>query len=471
MLEKLLMQEKQKLEARIGRKEDILKQKTELEERVSGLQSNVDEIDGQMRNLVEKLNLIKQKKEHPAKSFFSGKGKQIKKIKDELSQLNMRFNEAYEEYKQEETIAKVQIGEYEAQLQDIEDAEQQIQYMDNDPEYGIKRLIKEHPELLENEGFVLDLIDINMGFIAVDKTDSEKVYSKLLSKACDVLKGQIKQYEGVEHFRKLPEDINYVLEELEKPHLVPDHKYKIPHQFLIEALKRGIQVEVYNELPAIKSTERMAERFSTICGQYRKLDGKMSQASGKKMEELYLDDETDIYFHCPWGTEEERIKIIQETGLKLRAEYHECMNRTTVSQNQMEGYFLNFLGTGANVSTDTMILSIPKKDTMILGNHAGENDDKYILPEYIIGRLTLDKDGEIEFIENAIPANERTVYEHKYYGVKTNEIAGKILPITAMKNALSQGITVEGTKQAAKVDVEALKEEIYDRRRRVTKDD
>ena len=454
MLQELLQTEMQKLTGIIENKDDYIKSKAELEEKIAGLKNELDSIDMQLdENLKQIRSLNKERSEHTIRSFIRSRG--IKKQLELIGKLDVELGklrgEKLSEYEREKTVVDAKIEEYQEQIENIEEAEHELELMKSDQNYAIERLIKENPELLENEEFVLDLIDISMEYIALDKTNSERVYSKFLSKVCEVLEERKRQPEidnmEQKDIQDYIEHINYCLEELKNPKLVSDGKYKIPHEFLFEGIRRKV----------LSQSDRisMEKRVSACCNRYKRFDGKCDYTSGKKLEELYMDENTDLYLHVVWGQKSEFSSIVNtiyRDGLILKSVYNDRMDRTTVSQNQLSGYFFQFLESAINAHE--MILCIPKNESMILGNNDSENDKKYILPEYVIGEITQNEDGEIVFIQNPIPISERAVYEYKYFAIKTNEMEGKISPVTAVKNALSQGTTLEETVQAASMDAE-----------------
>ena len=255
----------------------------------------------------------------------------------------------------------------------MKEKEKELSLLDDDS-YGIKKLIESDPSILENEDVMIDLILRNIEYICLDRTNSSKVYwvlvnevSKIYKDKIDELKGErqdlFKKMDGLDESQKeiknneiaelsrgihIYEDyynaLRYIFDELRNPKEQIPGKYKIPHEFLFEAIRKSIlkhkqdkKSQIYSVNPSSKIY--MFDNIASVCLNYIKEDNKLPLSFGKKIESLYTDKNSDLYIHFIQKVSEDLVKRIFKDGLYLRGEYNKDLNRTTIAQYQTESNF------------------------------------------------------------------------------------------------------------------------------------
>lgn len=430
MLNELLEEKKRKLQEKIGKRDEFLN-------RMLGLQDEISKLNERIKEQEQKVNQIQarldEKKNSPLKYYIKSifKKDYRKTAKALKGNLLEDENGTYHSLIEEKTRKEEEFERYKATISSIEESENELKLMENS-EYGIKKMIKEDSTLLESPEFMIELIRIRPDLICIDKTDSEKVYTEFLNELLKVVDLEIERLKESEEANNSSPVLNWYegfrnnmlsgIQELTEPGEAPKNKYKIPHKFLYEAIRKDVLQRKANgkrlaEQPF--TLKGLSESVSLTLSTYFKLDGTIPLSTGKKIEELYTDENSDLYMHCTFSENPLISNNIFKNGLYLRNEYNHDLARTTVSQTQKEGTFFTFLD-GTN--QDKILISIPKDAYKILGNNTDSKDNHYILPQYVVGKIIENKTGEIEFMENPIPMNERNVYENTYIATKTSDM-------------------------------------------------
>ena len=97
---------------------------------------------------------------------------------------------------------------------------------------NILEQIRNNPELQKDAEFMQKAIAIDESFIAYDKSEDTEVYLTYIYKKIDQLKKDEQRNEAV------IECLENIGQEINNPKEVDKDKYKIPHKFLFERIKR-----------------------------------------------------------------------------------------------------------------------------------------------------------------------------------------------------------------------------------------
>ena len=293
---------------------------------------------------------------------------------------------------------------------------------------------------------MIDLIQKDLKYICFDKSDNEEVYFYLIRRASEIImeqvhdwtydkekllkdidkcdeterkkrEVQIAQFDTwIDEKEKNNNNLKYFFEEIRNPKKPLVGKYKIPHEFLFEAIRKGILVEFDKNSNKDLTQTDIANVISMICKNYIDMDCNYSHSYGKMIEELYTSEDVDLYFHGVGDDDQIIVDKICKDGVRLIKEYDCDLSRTTVSQHQNACNFLTCLNCNF-MNGRTVILAIPKEENLILGNNTNSKDDVYILPQYVLGEVEKTSSGP-RLRKNPIPIEERTVYDYTYVAHK-----------------------------------------------------
>lgn len=446
MLNELLKKQKEELTLQIVDKETLNNVKNDLDEEISKLNEEIDQYKVQLAKKISEFKKIdEEKKKIPFKSFFREKfskkyNDNIDSIKDELSKGKRYIESLISQKAAKEKEYKIN----EEKIVSIEEIEKELSLLENE-EYGIQRLIKNNLDVLNNKDVMIDLIQKDLKYICFDKSDNEEVYFYLIRRASEIImeqvhdwtydkekllkdmdkcdeterkkrEVQIAQFDTwIDEKEKNNNNLKYFFEEIRNPKKPLVGKYKIPHEFLFEAIRKGILVEFNKNSNKDLTQSAIANAISNVCKNYIAMDCNYSNSYGKMIEDLYTSEDVDLYFHGTIDSQETVDKICRD-GVMLRGEYCRDLSCTTVSQKQNAGDFLTCLNYNF-MNGRTVILAIPKKENLILGNNTNSKDDVYILPQYVLGEVEKTSSGP-RLRKNSIPIEERTVYDYTYVAHK-----------------------------------------------------
>lgn len=396
-------------------------------------QDLIEEVDRQKNNYIPSFIFLEDKSNKTIGDYlkiYCSKKYKVRAARER--ELILRFNQEDEDKvkKRDEQISSLDF-EKNKKIDDVrEKTEEQLSMLDNN-DYAIRKLFELKPNLLENEDFVIDLINRDYNYVIYDKTNSPKVYERLFQIWIELSK---KKLEGVPEFdiyREVVdgkvvnetrthnqeysnltsniEMLNKLIEELKNPRQPEPGKYKIPHKYLFESIRK----RVFNDICDKTDSNSLVES-------YLELDCSASLEFGKMIEKLYNDENSTLYGHQIWagtGSKIDAIESIFYEGLQMN--YDNDMTRTTVSSKSSFvdlGYFLQH-------TSPLILLSIPNDKAELFGCNDKQDDYNpykspirtYLLPEFVIGAVN-GKDGlaelETEFIKNDIPVDKRKKYEY-----------------------------------------------------------
>lgn len=443
MLNELLKKQKEELTLQIADKETLNNVKNDLDEEISKLNEEIDQYKVQLaKKLSEFKKFEEEKKKTPFKSFFREKfskkyNDNITSIKDELTKGKKYIESLISQRNAKEKEYKIN----EENIVSIEEIEKELSLLENE-EYGIQILIEKNPDVLNNKDVMIDLIQKDLKYICFDKSDNEEVYFYLICRASEIImeqvhdwtydkekllkdmdkcdeterkkrQVQIAQFDTwIDEKEKNNNNLKYFFEEIRNPKKPLVGKYKIPHEFLFEAIRKGILVEFNKNSNKDLTQSAIANAISNVCKNYIAMDCNYSNSYGKMIEDLYTSEDVDLYFHGTSGDSQETVDKICRDGVMLRGEYCRDLSCTTVSQKQNAGDFLTCLNYNF-MNGRSVILAIPKKENLILGNNTNSKDNVYILPQYVLGEIVRTSSGP-RLRENPIPIEERTIYDNAY---------------------------------------------------------
>ena len=317
-------------------------------------------------------------------------------------------------------------GENLLTLDDINQRDKFLKYIDKTGKEGIESLFQKNPDFLDSfkgivkEQIVDKMIDYDFSYIKYDTSNNPDLYKKSLKNLMSEIdkfelyrNGQYEEAKQWEISRIKP-----ILEEIENPKKVEDGMYKIPQKYLFEAIRMGAdlyQKENDSKLDHFISASPFVGKYSNDNIQsYLYMDGKLTIEQGKKMEELYEDKNNYILQH-KYGIMSEPNKKAEcfQNGKKSSTYDKSEKNRlecTTTGTYNHTMSFSEFITNDCN----KIVISIPREafepnsDIPVWG--ANEQDgDSFILPEYVIGNY-----GPEGFEENPIPLEKRTQYLLNY---------------------------------------------------------
>ena len=207
-----------------------------------------------------------------------------------------------------------------------------------------------------------------------------------------------------------------IARELLTPKEVEDGKYKIPHKYLYEVLDN--------------QDTNIDEKVKSLLF-YLKMDGNIEMSTGKKIEEMYDDPETNLYVHGYMHgvdpkdpKDEEGFNRIRDShlskGLVCNANNNPALDYTTKSiTNQWASCFCDLFGGYAGKEGNfrevpVFLIRIPKtiidNNIPIWGKDSkSDNSAPHLLPEFMEGYIDW-KTGE--YVENPFPLEQRKKYRY-----------------------------------------------------------
>lgn len=280
----------------------------------------------------------------------------------------------------------------------------------NNDEILINFLFEKYPRLRENVEFMKEVIHINSSYIKYDLTNDKNLYiyyiennkEKILETMNENSKDDVRL--TIEEF----------IEEIKNPKDVEKNKYQIPMKYLFEAL-RNSSIEILK-----------------IIENYNSCKNKIGLELGKLIEKNFKDGfhilAHSTTFHSGSRCEDQIQKIFQN-GLTYGATTFHGAKLSSVTI-EFKNFFDIFYGfTNINYSkVSIVLLALPQSaydedtDVPVWGSNQKQPQPMsvFILPEYVLGEVSNNQNGEIIFTKNNIPLNERTKYKY-YYKDNTTE--------------------------------------------------
>lgn len=418
MLKEVLENMKKELRDSIEKEKQLGNRKQEIEAELKKIKTEISKLEKENSKLLPTIH----KKRNAIVAFFV---KKFSKRYKETTQKEIENRKKIEELvnkeakllKEKETInfkKPISIEEI------IRNKEKELEKLE-DKETAIKIAITKNPELVKNPEFMKDLLNEDLRYIKYDGSNNSMLYQEYLQRIREMLEEKIKRpAENTWVTNVVLDRVKTISEEIKSPKEVEKGKYKIPHKFLFESLRRSSEydLEEIEQAPKID--------FGIDCSKYIQFDGVYSEEYGKSIESLYENKDKYLLLHrvnASFSTAQEDYAIerkenIFRNGLRSSTQGEGCvnaLNRTTIGNYQSEVSFFNMI-----VPDYTVIILIPKEafkegsNIPIWGLDRPKSDEEhpgYILPEYIYGFI----DPNTEKIEkNTLPLENRTKYEYKF---------------------------------------------------------
>lgn len=273
-----------------------------------------------------------------------------------------------------------------------------------------------------NKDFMLKAVEESFKYIIYDKTNSDELYLKILP---DFIR-YVDENEKGSYSNNCEVLLDYI-HELQEPKVVEEGKYKIPHKFMFEEIKKYLT--------------NLNTNFK-----YTELDGKLSTSFGQEMQSLYEDNEYFLGLHSTKSDDQLEYKIFYQ-GLKNSMQNADNMlNRTVMFGNDLT--FTKALNYAAyaifpvderNQNYTNFILKIPysalnnNNPLPIWCSNNYDGSENYLNPEYVYGMYHLRDGVDREIIHN----NLQEKFQYKY--LKTDESVDK--QVYEMESILNKGIS------------------------------
>lgn len=452
MIDEFIQKEKEDIELKLKEHEQFENRKKEdiekIHEDVNRIENEIDELENEIQK--QQSYLIPKKEFSLFERIFSREYREYKKgidnnpkIKDEKRKLEEKVSELKKqknELERKEELVTKKVSEI-----DYKDLSEKIQKL-NDRKKAIHYLFSKYPELGKNIEFLKEAIEEDLICIIYDQTNDVELYKIFLNKI-------------IKDFSNLPEayrsEIEKVLDEFNNPKEVDPGRYKIPHKYICDSVRKEIRKDiaifsdVFHDEEFIKENgrKRNIDEYSQMekiqdlivnnvikgLRGFLECDGKYSKEFGEQLEELYSREDTYLCIH---GTIKGYVDEIMTNGLG----YYQgsgSFDVTNTSCGKDGLSFIEALKYFYRPNNVAILCLIPKnglkKSNSPIGIWGSNNPDPgeikknrrnkmetFILPKYIYGYMTKEEDGAQRKIIKNTHENE-TQYKYTYYDVSTGE--------------------------------------------------
>lgn len=451
MIDEFIKKEKEDIELKLkeyeqfenGKKDEIEK----IHEQVNRIQNEINELENEIQKQqsyltpIKKFSLFERIFSREYRAFKKGRDNnpkindEIRKIEEKVEELKKQKNELERE---EESITK-KVSEI-----DYKDLSEKFQKL-NDRKKAIHYLFSKYPELGKNIEFLKEAIEEDLICIIYDQTNDVELYKIFLNKI-------------IKDFPNIPEadksQIEKVLEEFDNPKEVEPGRYKIPHKYICEDIRKRIRDNIAEACEYKKDKDfieengrlRNPEEYSQIeniqfcignCVSYQifSCDGKYSKEFGEQLEELYSREDTYLCIH---GDSKVNVESIMTEGLRY-SQGDKSFDTKCTSYSKERLSFREALTYSYRPNDIIVICLIPKngleKSNSPIGIWGSDNPDPeninykrkekqvaeaFILPKYVYGYLTPEEEGAERKIIKNTHENEKQ-YKYTYYDVSTGE--------------------------------------------------
>lgn len=271
--------------------------------------------------------------------------------------------------------------------------------------HSIEEGLRIFPETARtNVEFMRNAVNTNFANIRYDKTNDENVYKIYLNRKIDELQRQQindRNIDTSEEIRILKEYVK----ELDEPRMVENGKYKVPHRYMFEELRR------------LEQTDERENSGNAYTGTYKymEVDGKFSAEFGQQLEAMYSREDIVFGLH---GTSNRDVSGYLQSGLRESKNHDRPRqaNNTVLYGEYLT--FTNALDYGGMWSNSVVILGLPQnafseKNPSYIWGSDEKNGDKYILPEYVMGYYTLGDKENRTVVENSEKIKKQYRYLHR----------------------------------------------------------
>ena len=396
----------EKVEEYLKRKRNSLLIEIEkISKRCEELEARDEKLYGEYKELKSQLESIEQTGIRGlfAKIFKTKKYEEVQRIKRQMDIIRNNILDISFERNEEE----IRRNDYLLELENKEiEFEEEREHMKKDYKYAAKILLENDCEIASDAGFMSEVIDIDLFLISKDKSNNPELYKKYLKKLQNKLAGE----ENNEKEETIVL-INSLLEEIDNPKVPEEGKYKIPHEYLFEAIRKNAEYCEKNGSTNVQSLlgkKNFGNNSVYSLKSYIDNDCKLPEKYGKKLEILYENEDFYIFQH-KYTNKKLKNKMFRN-GIKESAEEKRSLSAITTGNMDGSMCFTDLIDCKKGVSK--IICAIPKKinkrnSHILLWGSDIKEGEAYLLPEYIIGNI----DEQGEFQKNNYPRLDRKKYK------------------------------------------------------------
>ena len=276
----------------------------------------------------------------------------------------------------------------------------------------IEYLINKNPNLANNVEFMQEAILLDPNCIQFDKTNNEELYKLYISKKIEQIQGDHTLTD--EEKSILIKPYKLCSDELESPKIVEKGKYKIPHLYLLEELRK-------NEKSITNGSRR--DFLAILSGKpiygfnpnYFRLDGFFDHDYGTQMQKWYEDENNLLAIHGSNTGKEDSMERVMRTGLRGSDQGEGQLDFRSTAVYKPELSFFKALE--YRTEQYCAILLIPKEGLIksdnpkkIWGKKEKDSGDPFVLPQYVCGYMTANKTGSRKIIINDHSKDEQYPY-------------------------------------------------------------
>jgi len=313
----------------------------------------------------------------------------------------------------------------------------------------IYMLYNEKPELFENPSFMKELLEEKVEYIIYDRSDNDDVYKNYVIQLqkCAASKYGVEDvvisYENQEKYADYLEKlgipvncifyfatINMIVCEIDNPKKPDDGKYKIPHKYMFEILRKAMLSYILKGKKVNSETIDREALFSLLDRAYRYFpnDCVFPYSYGKSLENLYLNNNNYLYYAGVFASDLEKVfrdGYYVNYGVDLMRNFWEA--------HTIDSTFIQLLQPTAYGRDSKIIVSVPKDNKRIVGTNGkfvadvsqfGGVNQKYLMPEYVVGACVTEN-GEVKFVENPIRIEDRSKYSNHFDAINDSIYYGQ----------------------------------------------
>ena len=360
------------------------------------------------------------------------------KEKNFFDKIGLKITGKMEQYESDKKALSVdydkRINELELKIKELDEKIEKSKNKDS----LIYVLYNERPELFENPLFVKELLGEKIEYIIYDRSNDDDVYKNyvtLLQKyavnkygAQNVALPYSNQEEYWDYLEKLGfpvncitylTTINNIASEIDNPRKPDGGKYKIPHKYMFETLRKSMLCCMLKGKEVNSETIDRETLYGLLdsAAYYFTNDCVFPDSYGKTMEKLYLNKDNYLYYAGVFASDLEKVfhdGYYVNYGVDLMRNFWEA--------HTVDSSFMRLLTPHAYGRDSKIIVSVPKNNKKIVGTNGefvsnvtklGGANQRYLMPEYVTGAC-ITENGEVKFVENPIRIEERSKYENYY---------------------------------------------------------
>lgn len=387
-----------KIDEYIKRRKDILLAEIEkISKRCEELEEKDENLSRKYKELKKQLESLKQTGIRAifARTFKTKEFEEAERIKTEMNLIRNDILDVSFEKNDVGTRRNDFLFDFEITEKELEEERKK---MKKNHKYAARILLENDSEIGFDSEFMSEVIDIDFHFISKDKTDNPALYKKYLN----ILRNKAVNEKNDEKEETILL-IDSLLEEIDNPKVPGEGKYKIPHRYLFEAIRKS--AEYCEKMGKFDVKSLLGKKDFGINSVYSLKsyidnDCKLPEKYGKKLEILY--ENKDFYiFQYKYIDKSLKNKIFKE-GIKESDKEKKSLSAITTGNMDETMCFTDLIDCKKGVSK--IICAIPKKvskrvSNILLWGSDLKNGDAYLLPEYIIGNI--DEHGKFQKNNNS----------------------------------------------------------------------